>query len=32
VWGIEHYRLVRGTLGTERDEKGRETDLFSGTD
>ena len=32
VWGIEHYRLVRGTLGTERDEKGRETDLFAGID
>ncbi len=32
VWGLEHYRLVRGEPGTERDEAGRETDLFAGTD
>jgi N-acetyl-1-D-myo-inositol-2-amino-2-deoxy-alpha-D-glucopyranoside deacetylase len=31
VWGLEHYRLVRGTAGTERDADGRETDLFAGT-
>ncbi len=32
VWGIEFYQLVQGTLGTERDENDRETDLFSGLD
>lgn len=32
VWGIEFYRLVRGTPGTERDADGRETDLFAGLD
>ncbi len=31
VWGLEHYRLVRGEPG-ERDSQGLETDLFSGTD
>jgi N-acetyl-1-D-myo-inositol-2-amino-2-deoxy-alpha-D-glucopyranoside deacetylase len=31
VWGLEHYRLVRGTPGTERDADGRETDLFADT-
>jgi N-acetyl-1-D-myo-inositol-2-amino-2-deoxy-alpha-D-glucopyranoside deacetylase len=31
VWGLEHYRLVLGTAGTERDADGRETDLFAGT-
>ena len=30
VWGVEHYRLVRGELGTERDADGREIDLFAG--
>ena len=29
--GLEHYRLVQGTAGTERDADGRETDLFAGT-
>jgi N-acetyl-1-D-myo-inositol-2-amino-2-deoxy-alpha-D-glucopyranoside deacetylase len=32
VWGVEFYRLVHGTPGTERDVDGRETDLFSGLD
>jgi N-acetyl-1-D-myo-inositol-2-amino-2-deoxy-alpha-D-glucopyranoside deacetylase len=32
VWGIEFYRLVKGNLGTERDEDGRETSLFAGLD
>jgi N-acetyl-1-D-myo-inositol-2-amino-2-deoxy-alpha-D-glucopyranoside deacetylase len=30
VWGLESYRLVRGEPGTQRDAKGRETDLFDG--
>lgn len=30
VWGIEHYRLVRGEPAGERDDNGRETDLFAG--
>jgi N-acetyl-1-D-myo-inositol-2-amino-2-deoxy-alpha-D-glucopyranoside deacetylase len=30
VWGVEYYRLVRGELGTERDDEGREADLFAG--
>ena len=30
VWGRESYRLVRGELGTQRDENGKETDLFAG--
>jgi N-acetyl-1-D-myo-inositol-2-amino-2-deoxy-alpha-D-glucopyranoside deacetylase len=28
----EHFRLVRGELGTDRDADGRETDLFAGLD
>jgi N-acetyl-1-D-myo-inositol-2-amino-2-deoxy-alpha-D-glucopyranoside deacetylase len=32
VWGVEYYRLVQGTPGTERDSDGRETDLFAGLD
>ena len=31
VWALEHYRLVQGAAGTERDADGRETDLFAGT-
>jgi N-acetyl-1-D-myo-inositol-2-amino-2-deoxy-alpha-D-glucopyranoside deacetylase len=27
---MEHFRLQRGELGPDRDEQGRETDLFSG--
>jgi hypothetical protein len=27
---VEYYRLVRGVAGGERDELGRETDLFAG--
>jgi N-acetyl-1-D-myo-inositol-2-amino-2-deoxy-alpha-D-glucopyranoside deacetylase len=30
VLAVEHFRLVRGTLGPDRDERGWETDLFSG--
>jgi len=30
VWGIEFYQLVHGEPGTERDQDGRETDLFAG--
>ena len=30
AFGHEYYRLVHGTLGPDRDEVGRETDLFSG--
>jgi N-acetyl-1-D-myo-inositol-2-amino-2-deoxy-alpha-D-glucopyranoside deacetylase len=30
VLGVEYYQLVRGELGAERDENGRETDLFAG--
>lgn len=30
LMGFEQYRLVRGELGPDRDEAGRETDLFSG--
>jgi N-acetyl-1-D-myo-inositol-2-amino-2-deoxy-alpha-D-glucopyranoside deacetylase len=30
VWGIEHYRLVKGVPEGERDANGRETDLFAG--
>ncbi len=30
--GWEHFILARGTLGAERDEDGRETDLFAGID
>ena len=32
VWGVEHYRLVHGTPAGDRDDRGRETDLFAGTD
>ena len=32
VWGIEFYQLVQGELGTQRDQDGRETDLFAGID
>ena len=32
VWGVETYRLIRGELGTQRDENGKETDLFAGID
>jgi N-acetyl-1-D-myo-inositol-2-amino-2-deoxy-alpha-D-glucopyranoside deacetylase len=27
---IEHFRLIRGVLGPERDADGREHDLFAG--
>jgi N-acetyl-1-D-myo-inositol-2-amino-2-deoxy-alpha-D-glucopyranoside deacetylase len=30
--GVEYYRLARGEAAGERDEHGRETDLFAGTD
>jgi N-acetyl-1-D-myo-inositol-2-amino-2-deoxy-alpha-D-glucopyranoside deacetylase len=30
VLAIEHYRLAQGTLGPDRDQRGWETDLFSG--
>ncbi len=30
VWGHEYYTLVKGQLGLERDENGREVDLFAG--
>ncbi len=30
VWGLEFYRLVYGELGEERNNDGREIDLFSG--
>ena len=30
VLAIEHFRLERGTLGPDRNDEGRETDLFSG--
>jgi N-acetyl-1-D-myo-inositol-2-amino-2-deoxy-alpha-D-glucopyranoside deacetylase len=30
TWGTEHYRLVSGSPGGERDADGRETDLFGG--
>ena len=32
VWGVEHYRLVKGEPAGERDANGRETDLFAGVD
>jgi N-acetyl-1-D-myo-inositol-2-amino-2-deoxy-alpha-D-glucopyranoside deacetylase len=32
VWGVEHYRLVKGAAEGERDANGRETDLFAGLD
>jgi N-acetyl-1-D-myo-inositol-2-amino-2-deoxy-alpha-D-glucopyranoside deacetylase len=31
ILGIEYFRLVRGPLALERDENGREQDLFAGT-
>jgi N-acetyl-1-D-myo-inositol-2-amino-2-deoxy-alpha-D-glucopyranoside deacetylase len=31
VIGYEHYRLVQGALGADRDADGREVDLFAGT-
>ena len=30
LMSVEYYRLVRGELGGERDDDGRETDLFAG--
>jgi N-acetyl-1-D-myo-inositol-2-amino-2-deoxy-alpha-D-glucopyranoside deacetylase len=30
ILAIEHYRLVRGELGADRNTEGRETDLFAG--
>ena len=30
VWGVEHFRLVLGEPGGERDADGRESDLFAG--
>jgi len=30
VWGLEFYRLVYGSLGMQRNNDGRETDLFAG--
>ncbi len=30
ILSTEHFRLIRGQLGPERDAEGRETDLFSG--
>jgi N-acetyl-1-D-myo-inositol-2-amino-2-deoxy-alpha-D-glucopyranoside deacetylase len=32
VLGTEYFRLVRGELAGERDENGRESDLFAGID
>ena len=32
ISGREHFRLVQGELGPERDAEGRETDLFAGLD
>jgi N-acetyl-1-D-myo-inositol-2-amino-2-deoxy-alpha-D-glucopyranoside deacetylase len=32
VWGIEHYRLVKGKVDGARDANGRETDLFAGVE
>jgi N-acetyl-1-D-myo-inositol-2-amino-2-deoxy-alpha-D-glucopyranoside deacetylase len=32
VWGVEHYRLVQGEVAGDRDQHGRETDLFGGLD
>jgi N-acetyl-1-D-myo-inositol-2-amino-2-deoxy-alpha-D-glucopyranoside deacetylase len=32
VWGVEHYRWSRGRRRGDRDENGRETDLFAGVD
>ncbi len=30
IWGVEHYRLVKGTLGPVDPGTGMETDLFAG--
>ena len=30
ILAVEHFRLAHGTLGPDRDERGWETDLFSG--
>ena len=30
ILAVEHFRLVQGSLGPDRDERGWETDLFSG--
>ena len=30
IMAVEHFRLVRGELGAERDADGHETDLFAG--
>jgi N-acetyl-1-D-myo-inositol-2-amino-2-deoxy-alpha-D-glucopyranoside deacetylase len=30
VLSVEYFRLIRGALGTDRDEDGRERDLFAG--
>ena len=30
ILSVEHFRLVHGELGAQRDENGRETDLFAG--
>jgi N-acetyl-1-D-myo-inositol-2-amino-2-deoxy-alpha-D-glucopyranoside deacetylase len=32
VLGTEYFRLARGELAGERDENGRERDLFAGID
>jgi N-acetyl-1-D-myo-inositol-2-amino-2-deoxy-alpha-D-glucopyranoside deacetylase len=32
VLALEYYRLVRGSLGSERDDNGWETDLFAGVE
>ena len=32
VLAVEHFRLVRGEVGTDRDDRGWETDLFAGID
>jgi N-acetyl-1-D-myo-inositol-2-amino-2-deoxy-alpha-D-glucopyranoside deacetylase len=31
LMAIDYYRIVRGSLAGERDQDGRETDLFAGT-
>jgi N-acetyl-1-D-myo-inositol-2-amino-2-deoxy-alpha-D-glucopyranoside deacetylase len=30
ILAVEHFRLVQGELGAERDADGRELDLFAG--
>jgi hypothetical protein len=32
VLAVEHFRLVQGKLGDERNADGHETDLFAGLD